>query len=147
MSLKEWRIAASMVTNAVIFVAFAIIIYGMYQDGRFDGEAASRLVGQSVLILIGVQIAGSIIANILVTIFHAIVTREEERDITDERDRIIELKGLRLSFLLFGVSFAAAIAALALGSTYFTAFMVMLVAGAVSDVAGNLWRLRLYRVS
>lgn len=145
MSIKEKRIIATTISNLLIFAVYFVIILRMYQDGRFDGEDAARLVGQSVLILIGAQIVANIVVSIVVAIIHAIATREEEPDITDERDKLIELRALRLSFILFASSFAGAIASLALGASYFFAFQVMLVAGAVSDVIGNVFRLYLYR--
>ena len=145
MSIKEKRIIGTLISNVLIFAAYLIIIIGMYQDGRFDGDDAARLVGQSILILIGAQIIGNIIVSIAVAIIHAIATREQEPDITDERDKLIELRALRLSFLLFGMTFVGGIAALAFGSTYFVAFQVLIAAGAISDVIGNLFRLRLYR--
>ncbi len=145
MSVKEKRIIATLISNLLVFAVYFVIVLRMYQDGRFDGEDGARLVGQSILILIGAQIVANIIVSIIVAIIHAISTREEEPDITDERDKLIELRALRLSFLLFGGTFAGAIASLALGSTYFFAFQVMIVAGAVSDVVGQAYRLRLYR--
>ena len=146
MSKQETRIATGMVTNTIIFIAYFLIIIGMYQDGRFDGDDAARLVGQSVLILIGAQIVGNIVVAILVAIGRAMVTgKDEEPDITDERDKLIELRALRLTFFLFGAAFVGTATALALGATLFTAFLMIIVALAGSDFIGNILRLVLYR--
>lgn len=146
MSKQETRIATGMVTNTIIFIAYFLIIIGMYQDGRFDGDDAARLVGQSVLILIGAQIVGNILVAILVAIGRAMVNgKDEEPDITDERDKLIELRALRLTFFLFGAAFVGTATALALGATLFTAFLMIIVALAGSDFIGNILRLVLYR--
>jgi len=146
MSKQELRIATGSVTNTVIFIVFLIIIIGLYQDGRFDGDGAGRLVGQSVLILIGAQIVGNIVVAILTAISRAIITGEEEEpDITDERDKLIELRALRLTFILFGVAFVGTAVALSLGAALFTAFLMIIIAFAVSDLVGNALRLVLYR--
>lgn len=146
MSKQETRIATGMVTNTAIFIVYFLIIIGMHQDGRFDGDDAARLVGQSVLILIGAQIVGNIVVAIIVAIGRAIVTgKEEEPDITDERDKLIELRALRLTFFLFGAAFVGTVTALALGATLFTAFQMIIVALAASDFIGNALRLVLYR--
>lgn len=146
MSRQETRIVTSMIANSAIFIVYFVIVLGMYQDGRFDGDDAARLVGQSVLILIGAQIVGNIVVAILVAIGRAIVTgKEEEPDITDERDKLIELRALRLSFILFGAAFVGTVTALALGVTYFTAFQMIIVSLAIADFIGNILRLVRYR--
>ncbi len=145
MSLKETRLIATIVTNLAIFAAYFIIVLGMQADGRFDGEGATKLIGQSVLILIGAQIVATIIIQILATIFHAIVTRGEEPDITDERDKLIELRALRVSFILTGVGILGAMAAMAWGSSVFVTFQIIIAAMTVADFIGNATRLRFYR--
>lgn len=145
MSLKETRLIATMVTNLAIFAAYFIVVLGMNADGRFDGEDATKLIGQSVLILIGAQILATIVIQILATVFHAIATRGQERDIIDERDKLIELRALRVSFILTGVGILGAMTAMALGSTVFVTFMIIIAAMTVGDFIGNATRLRLYR--
>jgi hypothetical protein len=145
MSLKETRLVATLVTNLAIFAAYFIIVLGMQADGRFDGEDATRLIGQAVLILIGAQIVATVIIQILATIFHAIATRGQEPDITDERDKLIELRALRVAFIVTGVGILGAMTAMALGSTVFVTFQIIIAAMTVGDFIGNATRLRLYR--
>lgn len=144
--MKETRIVATMIATIVIYVAYLIIVIGMEQDGRFDGEDAVKLIGQSILILIGAQIVGNIIAQILASIVHAVITREAEKELMDERDRLIEMRALRTSFVVFGIGFVAVVAAMAFASvTVFLAFQLVMGALTVADLIGNATRLRLRR--
>lgn len=145
MSLKESRILVTIIATLAIFAAYQIIILGRYEDGRFDGEDGLRLIGQAILILIGVQVAGTIIAQIVATIIHAIVTRQEEPDFDDERDKLIELRALRVSFILVGVGIVGTMVAMATGTAVFWVFNLIIIAMIAGDIVGNVVRLRLYR--
>jgi hypothetical protein len=135
-----------MVVNLAVFIAYFIIITGMHADGRFDGDDAAQLVGRALLYLIGVQIGATILAHIIAAIIHAIATRSEEPDIIDERDRGIELRALRVSFIVFGVGFVVTLGAMAFTSTtMFFAFQYLVAAMTLGDLLGNFTRLRLYR--
>jgi MFS family permease len=146
MSAQERRSLISLVSNVLIFGIFFAIILGQYQDGRFDGEDASRLIGQAVLWLIGAQIVAAIVGAILLAIITAVVTgRNPEPDVTDERDKLIELRALRVSFYLFGAAFVGVILAMALGTTFVVAFLAIIISLAVADAFGNVVRIWLYR--
>ena len=145
MSLKEARIAVTLVTTLATCAVYFFIVLGMQADGRFDGEDATRLIAQAILILIGAQILATIIAQIVATIGHAIATRGEEPDITDERDKLIELRALRVSFIITGVGIVGALVAMATGSTVFATFQIIIASMTVGDLVGNVTRLRLYR--
>jgi hypothetical protein len=145
MSVQERRVVVSLVANLLVFAVFFVIVLGMYQDGRFDGEDASRLIGQAILWLIGAEIVANIAGSILLAIGHAIATGEEEPDVTDERDKLIELRALRISFYLFGAAFVGVAVAMALGASFVVAFLAMMASLAIADAVGNLVRLWRYR--
>ena len=145
MSVQEKRVLVSLVSNVLVFGVFFAIILGMYHDGRFDGEDAGRVIGQAILWLIGAQILAHIVGHILFAIGSAVATGEEEPDITDERDKLIELRALRISFYLFGAAFLGVVVAMALGTSFVVAFLSINSALAIADALGNIVRLRLYR--
>lgn len=146
MSAQERRSVVSLISNVLVFGIFFVIIINQYQDGRFDGEDAGRLIGQAVLWLIGAQIVAAIVGAIAAATITAIVTgRNPEPDVTDERDRLIELRALRISFYVFGAAFVGVIVAMSLGTTLVVAFLAVILSLAIADALGNVARIWLYR--
>lgn len=97
--------------------------------------------GKTMLLIIPIAIAGKLIVHIIFGITHRLVTKEEQPCFEDERDRLIALKSTRNSFILFGMGFLCALGAIAMGWPLQTMFVVMIVAGVLSDVFDNLSQL------
>jgi hypothetical protein len=116
-------------------------MYGKYLDGQFNGPDASSIVGTSVFILIGASIVVTIIVHILFAILVAIITQKEpeKETLKDERDKLIDLKGLQFFVLIFSFGFIASMGALALGVKSYLVFILMILsmflANAISDIA------------
>ncbi len=145
MSLKETRILATLLSTIVVFTVFQINVIGKYDDGWFAGPDGGELIAQAILWLIGIQIGATILIQILATIAVAIATRQEERDIMDERDKLIELRALRFSFVIVGIGIVGSLIAMATGSELFWVFNAIIIAMTLGDLSGNALRLRLYR--
>lgn len=145
MSLKETRILVTLISTATVFAIYQIVVLGLEADGRFAGDDGTERIAQAILILIGVQIAATIVAQIVASIVHAVATGQEEPDITDERDKLIELRALRISFFIVGVGIVGTLAAMALGTEIFWVFNLIIIAMTVGDIVGNGIRLTLYR--
>ncbi len=146
MSQQERRVAASLISALIVFAAYAIIMFGMYQEGRFAGSGAASLVGKSTIALIVASIVASIVLQILFAIGHAVATREHERMVTDERDKLIELKAMQISYLAFSVGFLISMIVLALeGATAPMVLLIIVVSMFAASVVGDLVKLALYR--
>ncbi len=94
MSIQEKNICVSLISAITIFAFYGVYMFGMYQEGRFAAADANSLVGKSVFVLIGVSIVVNIIVQIIFTIINSIVTKECEVPISDERDKLIDFKGM-----------------------------------------------------
>jgi len=122
-------------------------VYGVqqYQAGTFDSATISSSWGVAVLVVIGVQIVLSIIAAILVSIIEAIRAGEEQPELSDERDQLIELRGERLSFYVFGVGYVIAMITLAAGVLPLVMFNLIVFSLLAAGIVGNVRQLYLYR--
>ena len=104
-----------------------------------------RFWGGFFLVLILVSIIFEIILTIVFSILNTIATREAEPDITDERDKLIELKASRNSFYAFTIGFLVAMIALVLDMPPSTMFLVMMLGGVGSQIVDHLSAFWFYR--
>ena len=71
--------------------------------------------GKTILILLPIMIVAQIIVHILFAIINKILTNEDMPTITDEMDRLIELKALRISHWIYPFGFFLAMGTQAFG--------------------------------
>lgn len=147
MSPQERRAATTLVTQLIVFSIYAVTMLNYMVAGRFDAPDGFTFIGRSVFVLIAASIVITIIARILLAIGTAIVTREDDQEsFTDERDRLIELKSMKISFTTFSTLFVAAMAVLALTLAMpTTVLLLIIVAMFLSSVVGEAVKLVLYR--
>ena len=146
MSYQEKRRIASIISSVLVFGVYFAIVIQMHQEGRFAGANATSLLGKSILLLI----VGAIITNIVVTILFNIVSAIAEGEsnpsfVVDERDKLIELKGMRISEWVTGFGFALSMGLLALGQSALLVFNVIVCGFALGDVVGSVAMLRIHR--
>jgi len=145
MSYQEKNITVYISTTLLVFSIYGVMLFGMYQEGRFTEPDATHFLGKSILILIAASIAVNIVVMILFSIINAIVTKECDHPMSDERDKVIELKGMKCSYIVFSIGFVTAMGLLALGSLPIFVIILIVYCMAIGDIAGNLTRLFYYR--
>lgn len=147
MSYQEKNITVSAVSAALILVFFLANCLPMYFDGGLDSVRVFTLTAVVILAGILANIFSSILTNILLSILHAIRTgtSESERFIADERDHLIELKGMRVSYIVFSVGVLGAMASFVVGQPALVMFSLIIVAAFVAEIVGSLWQIGLYR--
>lgn len=146
LSFHEKSVIVSLLTSTVVYAVFAVLVWQRYQAGSFDAASVLVFWGRALLILIGVQILFQVVAQILLAISHAIVTREEEDpSFEDERDKLIELKSTRNQFVVFGVGFLLATAALAFGHSVTVMFVILIAFLIIAELFGGVSKLVYYR--
>ena len=146
MSYLQRNIFASIISTLLVFGIYYAWLFQMVQDGRFDGANGTSLLGQSVLLLIVAAIIVTIIATIIFNILFSIATNDlKPSTVVDERDRLIELRGMRISEIVTGGGFMLAMVALALGQAPFLAFNIIVLAFALASVTSGVLKLFLYR--
>jgi uncharacterized membrane protein len=146
MSYQERRAIVALLGSIVITAVYSAVMFQRYPP---EADAYSpdifRFWGSFFVILIPVSIVAKIIIAIVFVMINTVATREMESDITDERDRLIEMKAGRNSLYTFALGFILAMAALAVGQPPTTMFILLFVAGLLSDVVSELSLIYFYR--
>jgi hypothetical protein len=146
MSFQEKTIISFLISGVIVMAGFSYYMFGLHQQGLLAGPDGSMLIARSALALIPVSIVVTIVSTIIVTIVNAIITREDHVETKpDERDRLIELRGMKIAFIAFSAFYIASMGALALGAAPYQVFLIILYAmfaSAMIDGAVKLW---LYR--
>ena len=139
MSFHHKTVYVTLINTLVLMGGYFWWVSGRYAAGAFDGPDAGSAVGRSILILMGTGIVVQIIGMILFHFLQALVTQNPNPDqLIDERDRLIELRALRVSYHVTGLVFVLAIIALAMGWSIFAVFHIIVAGcafGAVIEAA------------
>jgi hypothetical protein len=145
MSYQERRAIVAIISSIVITAVYSGYMMQRYPQADAYSPEIFRFWGAYFLILIPVSIVARIIIHIVFSIINAIATREREPGLTDERDKLIEMKSSYSSGWVFIVGFMLAMGALAIGQPPAVMFIIMLCAGLLSDVMSELSQFFFYR--
>lgn len=137
MTYQEKKSIVNMISGLLITAIYALIVYQRHQQGQFDLTQDFKAWGIVFLIFVGISIVARIIIYIIFHIINTIATREVDIPITDERDRLIELKATRNSYIAYMVSFLTAMVLLALGMPVFGLFICLVCGGLLSEIIEN----------
>ena len=145
MDLKEKRILVSLIASVLIFAIYALYIYGKRVAGNVEIINDFHFWGKSFLILIPIAIVTQIVIQIVFAIITKITTGEDCDPIEDERDKLIELKAIKISHYLFITGFALAMGSLTLRMQPWVMFVVLISSGFIASIVGEIVRLYFYR--
>lgn len=126
MSYQEKRTIVSVITGILILAAYCIYAFGKYQSGAIavdDMKAWASII----LVFIGIGVVSSIVIQIVFHILLSISIAVQERVrtgrcddkeiektigaemVTDEMDKLIELKSMKIGFIIAGIGFLTAL--------------------------------------
>ena len=103
MSFQQKNIAVSLANFSLILAIFMIRVFQMIQEGSFNPTNVFRLWGIVIALAVIVTIFATILTHIVSAIIQAIKTGDENpkiEDIEDERDRLIDLRGTKVTYLV-----------------------------------------------
>ncbi|NOU86525.1 hypothetical protein GC102_12190 [Paenibacillus sp. LMG 31460] len=145
MSFQEKRNIVSLISTLLIFSLYSMYVFQKYQEGSFHTSNAFSFWGAFILILIPVSILAKIIIHIVFSMINTIATKEKEPRITDELDKLIELKSTRNSHYVFIIGFLLAMIPLVMDQPPYVMFIILISSGLLSEVIGVITKLYLYR--
>ena len=147
MLYQEKNITVSLVSHLLIGVYYLSQLFQMQQAGGLVSTKVFSLWAIVIAAIITVNIIGSILTNILLSIVHAIKTRSdrEERFIEDERDNLIGLKGSKVSYITSSIGALIAMLTFAFGQPPLVMFSLLILSSIVAEIIGDLSQLYLYR--
>jgi hypothetical protein len=153
MSYQEKRAIVSMLTGIFILGAYCTYSYGKYQSGaiatddmKFWAGTMLMFIGIGIVAAIAIQIIFHILLSVAVTVQEKTrngkyVSNEIEKTIesemvTDEMNKLIELKSMRVGSIIVGVGFVTALVSQVLNDSSVIMLNIMFVsffAGSLSD--------------
>jgi uncharacterized membrane protein YfcA len=145
MTYQERRAIVSVISTLLISTLYSAYMAQRYPEASAYSAEVFRFWGAFFLILIPVSIVAKIIIYILFSIFNTVTTREQEPSITDERDKLIDLKATRNSLVVFTAGFLAGMLAAALGQPPTVMFIAFIASGVLAEVVSDLSQFYFYR--
>ena len=147
MSFQQKNVAVSLANFTLILVFFIIRVLQMVLSGSFTSTNVFRLWGIIIVLAIVVTIFATIITHIVSAIIEAIKTQQEPEieDFADERDKLIDLKGTQVTYLVSSIGVFLAMLTFVFGQPPLVMFTLLIFFGVVAQIIGDISRLYLYR--
>ena len=147
MSYQEKNITVSLFSHLLIVGYYLVNLFQMQQAGGLVSAKVFNLWAVVIVGVIVVNIVGSILTNILLSIVHAIKTGtdQEEQFIEDERDKLIGLKGAKVSYIAFSIGVGLAMLTFAFGQPPLVMFSLLILSSILGEIIGDVSQLYLYR--
>lgn len=147
MSYQEKNITVSLISQLLILGFYLVSLYQMFQEGGLVPGRVFGLWATVILAAIVANILASILTNIVLTIFEAIKSKEynEPRFIADERDKLIELKGMQSGYITFSVGTLVAIIAFVVGQPALQAFNAIIFFAILAQIVSDISQIYFYR--
>lgn len=145
MSHEEKDTYVELFTTLFISIPYLIIVFFRFQNTDLTLEEQVRYWAIAFLILIPIKIVAHIIVYIIMAIISTIVTGEEPDDISDERDKLIDLKSNRNAYYTFAIGMLLAMILVAIGKPITTMFGVFVVAGVLAEFVDIFSKIIFYR--
>jgi hypothetical protein len=146
MSIRKTSITVSLVSTLLILGYYLLNLIPMFQQGDLNSEEVFRVAGIVIIASIVLNIAGNILTNIVINIFHAIQTQsaKEVRMIEDERDKLIGLKGAQVSYVAFSLGVLIAMLTFVFGQPPLMMFSLIIFFSLLAEIFGDLAQLNFY---
>jgi hypothetical protein len=144
-SEKEKTIFVSVISMILILGLYSLYVYHKYIAANLDVINDFKFWGKAFLILIPVTIVSQITIHIIFAIINKIVTNEDISSITDERDKIIELKAIRISHWVFIFGFLLSMGSQAIGMKPWVMFITLIFSGFIAAIISEIAKIYFYR--
>jgi hypothetical protein len=145
MDNKEKQILVTLISMILIFGCYSLYVYNKYIAENFDIVNDFRFWGKTFLILIPVTIVSQIIIHIVFAIINKIVTNEDMSTLSDERDKLIDLKAIRISHWIFTAGFMLSMVSLVIGMPPYAMFITLVASGFVASIVSEIAKIYFYR--
>jgi hypothetical protein len=147
MSYQEKNVTVSLVSHLLIAGYYLASVWRMRQAGELVAGQIYLLWATVVLLAIAVNIVGSILTNIVLSIVTAVKTGSDTQEefIADERDKLIELKGFKISYIAFSIGVFSAMISFVLGQPPLIMFSALIFVFIAAEIIGDAAQIFFYR--
>jgi len=144
-TIQEKQILVSVISSILILGFYSLYVYQKYIAGNPEILNDFKFWGRSFLFLIPVSIVVQIIIHIIFAIINKIITNEDFPSITDERDKLIELKAIRISHWIFISGFVLSMGSLTLNMQPYVMFITLIFSGFIAAIVSEIVKIYYYR--
>lgn len=145
MSTQEKNIYAAITSTVLVAVLYCMKMFEMHGEKLFSGAEAASLMGKSLLLLVVANVIANMIARIVFSLIFSIATKTCEDPHLDERDKMIELKGMQVSYMVFAIGLMLSLGALALGWSALIVLNLIVLSLIVGEITSGITKLHQYR--
>jgi hypothetical protein len=148
MSFQEKNISVSLVSFTLILGYYLIRVCQLIQSENFNSTYVFRLWGIIIALAVVITIVATILTHVGSAIVEAIKTGEKEpeiEDFVDERDKLIDLRGTKVTYFVSSIGSLLAMLTFVLGQAPLVMFTLLIFFGVVAQILGDISRLVLYR--
>lgn len=148
MSFQQKNIAVSLVSFTLILGFYSLRLIQMNGNESFTSGNVFWLWGIIIGLAVVVTIIGTILTHIVSAVIEVVRTGKDDpkiEDIEDERDQLIDLKGTKVTYTVYSLGVFAAMLTFVFGLQPLVMFSLLILAGLVAQIVGDVFRLVLYR--
>lgn len=146
MSYQEKRSLVNLVSAILVTTLYSVFMMQRYPQADPYAREIFHFWGAFFLILIPISIVARILIYIVFHILNAIATREEQTPVTDERDKLSWNCGPgSLRLYVFAVGVMLAMGALVVEQPPAAMFIILICAGAASEIVSEMAQFYFYR--
>ena len=150
MSYQESRSLTNIISTILITGIYSLVVYQRYLNGVADTTDVFRFWALTILIFIPISIVARIIIMIIFSIINAAIQtakgeEADELEITDERDKLIELKATKISLIVFSIGFILALVTQITSMSHHMFFIVLIIFGVISEIVSETMTIIYYR--
>ena len=147
MSTEEKNITVTLWSYVCILIYFVVRWVHMYQTIGLDKATIFGLWATVIAAIILVTIIGSILTHIVFAIVHAVKTQSEKVEpmITDERDKMIKLRGQNLGYIIFSIGVFISMITYVMGQPTLIMFSIIVFFSVFSEIVTDVFQLFIYR--
>ncbi|HYO87651.1 MAG TPA: hypothetical protein VER79_03330 [Candidatus Limnocylindrales bacterium] len=145
MSYQERRSLASLISIVIVSAGYTLFT-SVRMEAAGPGVASDlHFWASTVLILIPVYIVFEVFTQIIFIVINVIATGREESELSDEFDRLIDLKSTRNFYHVFMAGFVLSLVSQVLEQPPQTMFVILLLGILAAGVVQELSRVYYYR--
>jgi hypothetical protein len=145
MSYQEKRALVSLISSVLIFGFYCLYVFQRYQEQILSAPNDLGFWATAVFILIPVSIVATIIIHIVFVIINKIVTNEDAPSFTDERDKLIELKAIKISHWTFIFGFLLSMGSQVIDMQPYVMIIALIFSGFVASIVSDIATIYFYR--
>lgn len=145
MSFQEKRSMVSLLGNIVIALGYFFYLAQRVEEGGTVVRNDLRFWAAAILILIPVYVVFHVLFQVVFLAAYVAATGEKDLDLTDEFDRMVELKSTRNFYHMFMAGFLLSLGALVVEQPPYVMFLIVLAGVVAASIVQDLSQFFYYR--